>query len=163
MTAKDIAEITRDGVECDLKFAGVFNFANKLREDTPEVIKQLKDAEIQSIMLTGDNLHTGIYIARASGLMDAEKSVLLGVLNKEGIVVWKDENETDMEEPKFQDSSNTMGVELAMSGEAWQVLLSTEKKFAVSLAPFIRVFGRCSPLDKVSVVDAFSSLGFTTM
>lgn len=95
-------------------------------------------------MLTGDNLFTGIHIVRTSGIMHSNKGVLLGVLNQKG-------NVTDM------------AVELAMSGEAWQVLLCTEKKYA--LAPFIRVFGRCSPLDKVSVVDAWIRfhLGFTTM
>ena len=163
MSAKEIAAMSRDEVESNLTFAGVLNFANQLREDSPDVIKQLNEAGIQSIMLTGDNLHTGIQIARTSGLMDKTKAVLLGVLDEEGNVIWKDEADAEMEWPEVDETVTDMSVELAMSGQAWQTLLSTEKEYAVALAPFIRVFGRCSPLDKVSVVDTFSALGFTTM
>ncbi|CAB9523325.1 Probable cation-transporting ATPase 13A4 [Seminavis robusta] len=159
----EIASLSRDEVERDLEFAGVLNFANQLREDTPEVIKQLQEADVQSIMLTGDNLHTGIHIARKSGIMDKDKSVLLGVLNKEEDVVWMDEDDTEMDRPSIKDSAKELTVELSMSGEAWQVLLDTDKVYATEVAPFIRVFGRCSPLDKVSVVDTFTSLSFTTM
>ncbi|CAB9505716.1 Probable cation-transporting ATPase 13A4 [Seminavis robusta] len=159
----EIASLSRDQVERDLEFAGVLNFANQLREDTPEVIKQLQEADVQSIMLTGDNLHTGIHIARKSGIMDKDKMVLLGVLNKVGDVVWMAEDDTEMEKPSIKDSAKELTVELSMSGEAWQVLLNTDKVYAIEVAPFIRVFGRCSPLDKVSVVDTFTSLSFTTM
>lgn len=163
ITPRNVGSLSRDKAEQDLTFEGVLNFANQLREDTPKVIKQLNDANIQSIMLTGDNLYTGIHIARQSGILEPERKVLLGVLNKSGGVVWRDENETEMEDPSVDKSARDRAIELSMSGEAWQVLLSTDKKYATSLAPFIRVFGRCSPRDKVSVVDTFTALGFTTM
>lgn len=163
LSPKEVAEMTRDQVEKDLQFAGVLNFANQLREDTPEVIKQLNEADIQSIMLTGDNLHTGINIARKSGIMEPKKSVIIGVLDSSDQVVWKNESDDSTNQPNADAKARERSVELAMSGEAWQVLLRTQKDYAIALAPFIRVFGRCSPLDKVSVVDTFTSLGFTTM
>jgi magnesium-transporting ATPase (P-type) len=165
----DVSSLTRDQVEDGLNFAGVLNFANQMREDTPDVIQQLSHANVQSIMLTGDNLFTGIYIARKAGIIMAStttttQDVLLGVLSKENIIVWKDENDVEREEPAIAKlNAPDRTTELAMSGEAWQVLLATNKEYAISLAPFVRVFGRCSPLDKVSVVDTFTHLGFTTM
>jgi magnesium-transporting ATPase (P-type) len=160
---EDVSEMTRDQVEGGLTFAGVLNFANKMREDTPEVVKQLAAANVQSIMLTGDNLYTGIHIARKSGIIASQKEVLLGILDKDGKINWKDENDVKQEQPVVHKSDSELTVELAMSGEAWQVLLATNKESAITLAPFVRVFGRCSPLDKVSVVDTFTSLGFTTL
>jgi magnesium-transporting ATPase (P-type) len=160
---QDVSAMTRDQVEGGLTFAGVLNFANKMREVTPEVIKQLAQANVQSIMLTGDNLFTGIHIARKSSIIASKKEVLLGILDKDGSIIWKDENDGEREQPVVRKSDLELAVELAMSGEAWQVLLTTNKESAISLAPYVRVFGRCSPLDKVSVVDTFSSLGFTTM
>lgn len=164
ITANKVASLSRDEVETELQFAGVLNFANKMRDDTPEVIKQLNEADVQSIMITGDNLFTGIHIARESGIMHEDKGAVLGVLDKSGKVVWRDENDAEMESPAaVVESDSERTIQLTMSGGAWQVLLSTNREYATALAPFIRVFGRCSPIDKVSVVDTFSALGFTTM
>jgi predicted P-type ATPase len=166
LSAQQVSTMTRDDVEVDLKFAGVLNFANQMREDTPEVIKQLTDADVQSIMLTGDNLYTGIHVARKTGIIASGMGVILGVLSKDGNVIWRGEDDVQREEPRVGEtgeSSELTGVELAMSGEAWQTLLSQNKGYAVSLAPLIRVFGRCSPHDKVSVVDTFTDLGYTTL
>jgi predicted P-type ATPase len=164
LTLQQVGALTRDEAESDLSFAGVLNFANQMREDTPEVIKQLSEADVQSIMLTGDNLFTGIHIARKSRIMMNEKAVLFGTLNEGGTVLWKDEDDIEREEPTIVGKSATeLTVELAMAGDAWQMLLSQNRSYALSLAPFIRVFGRCSPQNKVSVVDTFTDLGFTTM
>jgi magnesium-transporting ATPase (P-type) len=159
----EIASLTRDQVEHGLQFIGVLNFQNVMREDTPEVMKQLREANVQSIMLTGDNLYTGIHIARKSGLLLPDKQVLLGVLDKAGNVTWQnEEDEVEVERPDVNVDDLELSVELCMSGDAWRVLLTTDKEYATTLAPFCRVFGRCSPLDKVSVVDTFTSLNCTT-
>jgi magnesium-transporting ATPase (P-type) len=164
LSLQQVGTLTRDEAECDLVFAGVLNFANQMREDTPEVIKQLSEADVQSIMLTGDNLFTGVHIARQASIIMNQKAVLFGTLDEGGRVIWKDEDDIEREEPTIVGKSTTeLTVELAMAGEAWQMLLSQNRPYAISLAPFIRVFGRCSPQDKVSVVDTFTDLGLTTM
>ena len=66
----------------------MLNFANLMRADTPEVIKQLFEADVQSIMLTGDNLFTGIHIAREACIIGTEKLVLFGVLDQTGRLIW---------------------------------------------------------------------------
>jgi magnesium-transporting ATPase (P-type) len=55
------------------------------------------------------------------------------------------------------------GVELAMTGEAWGILRATDPKYATTIAKHIRVFGRCNPADKVSVIANFVKSGFTTL
>ena len=47
-----------------------------------------------------------------------------------------------------------------MTGEAWCHLLRRSRVYAFALAPHVHVVGRCSPHDKVSVVDTFVSLGY---
>ena len=160
-----ISAMTRDDVESNLTFEGVLNFANQMREDTPDVIEQLSEADVQSIMLTGDNLYTGIHIARECGILeDEKKEVILGVIDsKDGNLIWINENDVEQEQPKVNKDKSYPSVHLAMMGEAWQALLSQDKEYAITIAPFVKVFGRCSPLDKVSVVDTYTSLGFTTM
>ena len=49
-----VSRISRMDVENELAFIGVLNFSNQLREETPDVIRQLNEADVQPIMLTGE-------------------------------------------------------------------------------------------------------------
>lgn len=54
----------------NLELAGLIVFENKLKENTVETIKNLKDGEIQVCMITGDHILTAIQIARECGIVD---------------------------------------------------------------------------------------------
>ncbi|KAI1331917.1 hypothetical protein F5Y16DRAFT_421244 [Xylariaceae sp. FL0255] len=63
-------KITREEVEKDLEFIGFIIFENKLKPTTAGVLKELTQANIGSIMVTGDNILTAISVARNCGLVD---------------------------------------------------------------------------------------------
>jgi P-type E1-E2 ATPase len=51
----------------DTKLIGIAAFENKLKDDAVDTIKRLKEANIQTKMITGDNIFIGIETAiRAS-------------------------------------------------------------------------------------------------
>jgi magnesium-transporting ATPase (P-type) len=52
---------------------------------------------------------------------------------------------------------------LAMTGEAWRRLLEHSPTQAMELGKKTLVFGRCTPLDKVSIVSTFVKYGDVTM
>lgn len=54
-------------------------------------------------------------------------------------------------------------VDLAISGEVWTALLARSEVEAMQLANFIKVYGRCSPNDKVSIVATFVKRGYITL
>ena len=54
----------------NVELAGLIVFENKLKENTVETIKNLKDGEIQVCMITGDHILTAIQIARECGIVD---------------------------------------------------------------------------------------------
>lgn len=116
-------------------------------------------------MVTGDSIWTGIHIARECGLIEKSKKVAIGQLDQDGDIGWYDEHGQERREPCIEEGKGEIsdGSDLVMSGEAWQELLAIAPNDAIKLVPFIRVFGRCSPHDKVSVVDTFSDLGFKTL
>lgn len=62
--------MTRTEVERDLDFIGFIIFENKLKPSTAEVLKELKDSNIATVMVTGDNILTAISVARECGLLD---------------------------------------------------------------------------------------------
>lgn len=157
----DFSSLTREQAESELAFAGVLNFANKLRSSSAGVIQKLNDANIQSVMLTGDSLYTGIHVARESGLIEQHQSVIVASI-KGGKIVWSTEDAMKIDKPKVDRLCRRQNA-VAMSGETWQKILASEPEYSVKIAPLIRVYGRCSPHDKVSVVDTFVGLGFKTM
>jgi magnesium-transporting ATPase (P-type) len=42
---------------------------NTIRDETADVIQELEGGEIRTIMITGDNVYTGITIAKESGMI----------------------------------------------------------------------------------------------
>jgi Cu+-exporting ATPase len=63
-------------VAIDGKAAGVIAIADPIKASTPEALRDLKEAGIQVIMLTGDNRVTAEAVARRLGLTEIEAEVL---------------------------------------------------------------------------------------
>ena len=59
----------RSALEKNLKFWGFLIFANKLKEKTKGSIKELQNADIDTIMATGDNILTAISVAQKWHIM----------------------------------------------------------------------------------------------
>jgi len=162
ISSESLESLSRDEVESDLEFVGVIDFKNVMREDTPSVIQELIKGDVQSIMVTGDSVLTGIRVAKESGIMSLNKPVVIAGMSKSGEVSWSDYDGNLVEMPSMEDML-TGSVELAISGRAWEALLEEDPKAAGSLAHFVRVFGRLTPHDKVSVIETFVDLGFVTL
>jgi magnesium-transporting ATPase (P-type) len=155
--------LTRDEVESDLNFIGLLNFQNVMREDTPEVIRQLAEGEIQSIMVTGDSVQTAIQIAQESGIMMPGKSVVIGAVDSDGRVVWLDAASGATANVPSTAQLTNGSTQVALSGAAYEALSTQHAAEAARILPHARVFGRCNPREKVFVVDSFVSLGFITL
>jgi cation-transporting ATPase 13A3/4/5 len=161
----DLSTLKREQVESKLNFIGVINFKNVLREETPNVIQQLEAGEVRCVMITGDNVLTGIRIAKESGMISAEKKVLAcTVVDDSEAWLWVDEDEKETVLPSFDELRDPSSpYELAVSGEVWESMKTLEPQTASQLVEIIRIFGRCTPAHKVSVVATSVSLGYITL
>lgn len=117
------------------------------------MIKELEEGNVQVTMVTGDNVYTGICIAKEAGIIKADKTVLLAKMMGDNRIAWvnadSDESENDPSEDLLQDSNSN--IVLAVTGKAWKEFLESDPKYAANIAKHIKVFGRCNPSDKVSV------------
>lgn len=68
-------KIDRSSVEKDLTFLGFIIFENKLKPASSSIIASLNQAEIPSLMCTGDNLFTAISVGRACGMIKQDSLV----------------------------------------------------------------------------------------
>jgi len=164
LITKDANSLTREEVESNLSFSGSVDFKNTLRDETSNVIKELKDGAVTPIMVTGDNALTGIHIAKECGMIDGGKGkqvILAQEVHADGKIVWVDEHE----EPIEIDVSLTIDStkhDLAMLGSAWKSLYKNHRAKALQLVDRVTVFGRCTPQDKVTVVTALNEKGYIT-
>jgi cation-transporting ATPase 13A3/4/5 len=154
----DVSVLTRDDLESSLIFCGFVHFQNKMQSDTPKVMKELQGGDVSVTMITGDNVLTGICIAREAGMIDARSPVLLGRKKGEEVEWVNVDNDQVTNEPYAG-----IDIDLALTGEAWTTLLTNDPKYAKGIFTHVRVFGRCNPSDKVSVVTTAVELGFKTL
>ena len=157
-----IGNVSRDSVEESLTFIGFINFKNQLREETIDVLGQLEAGDVDSAMITGDHTLTGINIAREAGLIRQDQEVIFGKsVDSSGVIVWVNEDGAVTSLPPTSKMTGR-NIALAVTGDVWSTLVSHSEQEALALAQYIRVFGRCTPIDKVSVVELFVKNGTTS-
>ena len=82
-------QISREFVESNMIFLGLLIVHNKLKEVTPDTIKQLDNADIRMVMATGDNILTAISVSKECKLV--APNTIIYTCNIE-----KDENEKEV-------------------------------------------------------------------
>ncbi|EJW05308.1 HAD ATPase, P-type, family IC [Edhazardia aedis USNM 41457] len=88
--------ITREFAESDLEFLGFIVYECKIKKDTVETIKELKDSGHGVVMITGDNLLTAMAVAKKVGIIDNgsidDQDDIVDDDNKENFDYKKDNN-----------------------------------------------------------------------
>ncbi|KAL5492024.1 hypothetical protein EMCRGX_G017412 [Ephydatia muelleri] len=77
ITKHELSKIERDMVECDLEFSGLIIMKNSLKPETTPVISVLKNANIRTVMVTGDNLLTAVSVARECGMIEPDHQAIM--------------------------------------------------------------------------------------
>ncbi|XP_037075193.1 probable cation-transporting ATPase 13A3 isoform X2 [Pollicipes pollicipes] len=68
--------IAREEVERELTFLGLMVFENRLKAESRPVLRDLAEANIKTIMVTGDNMLTALSVAHDCGLLPAGAPVV---------------------------------------------------------------------------------------
>uniref|UniRef100_G3TGK7 Cation-transporting ATPase n=1 Tax=Loxodonta africana TaxID=9785 RepID=G3TGK7_LOXAF len=172
----EVANLARDEVESELTFLGLLIMENRLKKETKPVLKELSEARIRTVMITGDNLQTAITVARNSGMVPRGSQVILVEANEPkefapASVTWQlVENQEDggvrtetyinVGNSSVPDVEGGSSYHFAMSGKSYQVIF----QHFYSLLPKILVngtiFARMSPGQKSSLVEEFQKLNY---
>ena len=75
-------------MESDLHFLGLLVMENRLKPVTKDIIQNLNECKIRTIMATGDNTLTAISVARQCNFLGADQDVYFGDV-KDDQIVWK--------------------------------------------------------------------------
>lgn len=161
--AEKYSTTPRDQIETNLVLTGLFMLRNELKSDSSQAITLLKDGGCKTVMLTGDNILTAIFIAKKVGMISPDTHVLrsksIGLDNSIGSISWVDENMQPLSnslESYMQKNSNVV---LAILGEVWQQLSREDQ---LMLLPKTNIWARANPTNKLDVVNMYVSCGFVT-
>ncbi|KAJ1086895.1 hypothetical protein NDU88_000093 [Pleurodeles waltl] len=175
-THDDFDSMTRENVESDLQFLGLLILENRLKPETSGILKELKVANIHTVMITGDNIQTATTVARKCGMIPKNSQVILvEACAPEGStpasVSWQpieypaevDNDDTDGNQIKVDDSYVVSGEKeyhFAMSGKTYTNL----EKYFYSLLPKLlmngTVYARMSPGQKSTIIEEYRKLDY---
>ncbi|XP_045143495.1 probable cation-transporting ATPase 13A5 [Echinops telfairi] len=172
----EVVNVTREEVESELTFLGLLIMENRLKKETKPVLKELSEAHIRTVMITGDNLQTAITVAKNSGMIPRGSQVILvEATEPEGSlpasVSWqlvenqekgpgKKESYVNIGNSSAPDGEGGSGYHFAMSGKSYQVLF---QHFCTLLPKILvngTIFARMSPGQKSSLVEEFQKLNY---
>jgi len=98
-----------------------------------------------------------VKVALASGIIELDRAVVIGdSIRDDGQIEWLNYIDDSPAVPS-EDTS------IALTGQVWDYLLDHDPKSALDYAKRTKVFGRCRPDDKVSIVSTFVEMGDITL
>ena len=71
-----IKRMNTSEVEKDLEFLGLIVLENRIKKETKPVIKQLQNAKLRTIMVTGDHIQTAVSVAKECKMIPSKSQVI---------------------------------------------------------------------------------------
>lgn len=180
-----LQKIDRDKIENELTFLGLIIMENRLKPETRSVINRLGAANVRTIMCTGDNILTGLSVARDCDMISEEDRVIVVEANegedpkftyadmlnqKEKVreIDYDNKSRTFIERttgchlagPNASGPKTDRHFHFAVSGKSFGVIRNEHKDLFEKLAVRGTVFGRMSPDQKQQLIELLQELGY---
>ncbi|XP_044148501.1 probable cation-transporting ATPase 13A5 [Bufo gargarizans] len=162
--------IEREVVECDLTFLGLLLLENQLKPETTSVLDELREANIRSVMVTGDNLQTAVTVGKKSGMIPSNSNIImLEACDPEkdlpASVTWKCLTEIQANGNHNDKSQINVGERLehfhfAMNGKSYQVLTQHFSNLLPKILLNGTIFARMTPKQKSSLIEELQKLDY---
>jgi predicted P-type ATPase len=172
--------VSRESVECDLQFLGLLVMQNKLKPETAPVIQELEDANIRTVMATGDNILTAVCVARQCGMVDEKDIVQVKAQldsSNQPIVTYHLLSGGGYGQIEYSlgatiESVKSNGDEhinidnsicLAIDGNSFNIVVNHHQDLIPKLLVYGKVFARVSPSQKQLLVEELQGIGYSTV
>ncbi|XP_042526258.1 probable cation-transporting ATPase 13A5 [Dipodomys spectabilis] len=173
----EVENLEREKVESELTFLGLLIMENRLKKETKPVLKELSEAHIRTIMVTGDNLQTAITVAKNSEMIPPGSQVIIVEANEPeelvpAAVSWqlvenqetgpgkKNETYIPLGNSSIPEGERGSYYHFAMSGKTYQVLFQHFYSLLLKILVNGTIFARMSPGQKSSLVEEFQKLNY---
>lgn len=171
-----ISGLSRDAVERNLEFLGLVILENRLKAPTIPVIKELREANMHILMITGDNIQTAVSVAKECGILAPHEAVI-------DVTVVMPENKaqpeiffnvqdlsprlslqrTEDRTPKLEDIEQgvcSINYRFALTGQSWQLLREYYPEIVSKICVRGAIFARMTSDQKQQLVLELMQLGY---
>ncbi|XP_049631879.1 probable cation-transporting ATPase 13A5 [Suncus etruscus] len=172
----EVENLVREKVESELTFLGLLIMENRLKKETTQVLRELQEACIRTVMITGDNIQTAITVAKNSGMIPQGSQVILVEANEPekflpASVTWKlvenpengpgqNENYINIRNSSVSSGKRMNSYHFAMSGKSYQVIVQHFSNLLPKILVNGTIFARMSPGQKSSLIEEFQKLNY---
>ncbi|CAG5864327.1 unnamed protein product [Menidia menidia] len=176
LTWHKVQNVNRDQIETNMEFLGLIIMQNKLKAETPGVLQDLRQANIRTVMVTGDNMLTAISVARDCGMIPPEDTVIIADAlpphdGHAAKITWRYadkpskttrleqeinislEDVCHIDEPKTQELYH-----FAMNGKSFAVIAEHFPDMLQKLVLHGTVFARMAPDQKTQLIEALQGV-----
>ncbi|XP_023025264.2 polyamine-transporting ATPase 13A3 isoform X1 [Leptinotarsa decemlineata] len=168
---QDVMKLGREAVESELEFIGLIVLENKLKPQTTEVIKTLKDARLKVVMITGDNIRTGIHIAKECGMVEPDQDIieiLTQKLPETSIpsIIYRTVSPASQQVKYNGDSTDIEKYQkrrycFAVTGKVWADVVENYPDLISKIVTKGTIFARMSGMQKQQLVEELKKLGYS--
>ncbi|XP_028284295.1 probable cation-transporting ATPase 13A3 isoform X2 [Parambassis ranga] len=163
-----VQSLSRDLIETNMEFLGLIIMQNKIKQETAGVLRELREANIRTLMVTGDNMLTAISVARDCGMVRPYEKVIIADAVpprdfQPASITW-----TYTENPAQTVNNQTVEINLdegmyhfAVSGRAFAVITEHFPQLVQKLVLRATVFARMAPDQKTQLVEVLQSIDYT--
>ncbi|XP_077463151.1 polyamine-transporting ATPase 13A3 isoform X1 [Stigmatopora argus] len=177
LTWHKVQNVSRDNIEINMELLGLIIMQNKLKKETPAVLQDLHEANIRTVMVTGDNMLTAISVARDCGMILPQDTVIISDAfpphdGQTARITWRCADKQNVvsdledvnislanicheEKPKEQERYH-----FAMNGKSFAVILEHFPDMLPKLVLHGTVFARMAPDQKTQLIEALQDVDY---
>ncbi|XP_024124360.1 probable cation-transporting ATPase 13A3 isoform X2 [Oryzias melastigma] len=163
-----VQSLSRDLIETNMDFLGLIIMQNKIKPETAGVLHDLQRANIRTLMVTGDNMLTGISVARDCGMVHGHERIIIVDAappkdSQPASIRWNYTDNPPQEDRENQTAEIAMEeapYHFALSGRAFAVIMEFFPQLMHKLALKTTVFARMAPEQKTQLVEVLQSMDY---
>ncbi|XP_021372872.1 probable cation-transporting ATPase 13A3 isoform X2 [Mizuhopecten yessoensis] len=170
-----IHRLQREQVEKNLTFLGLLVMENRLKPESTPVIQELIEANIRTVMVTGDNMLTALSVARECKMVGSHEKVILVQAyppqeKADACLEFVNADNTNIKVKEVVKSVSGSETKISMpglqyyhfavEGKSWGVIRQYFPDVFPKLVVRGTVFARMSPEQKAQLVEALQELGY---
>ncbi|GMM44557.1 putative acid anhydride hydrolase [Pichia kluyveri] len=186
-----VGDLKRDDIEKDLEFIGFIVFENKLKDSTTDTIEQLTNADLRTVMCTGDNILTAVSVGRECKIIKPNSKVFIPTFDYESFpdnyldadgneiegrfsnthippIIWSEVDNPDLQLDRVTLSPLDINQDdnycLAITGDVFKFILTElvdMEYFIEMILMKCSIFARMSPDEKHELVNQLQKIDYT--
>ncbi|KAM9317144.1 putative cation-transporting ATPase 13A4 [Gastrophryne carolinensis] len=172
-------DIEREVLESDLIFLGLLILENRLKPETSSVLRELNEANIRTVMVTGDNLQTAVTVGKNSGMIPENSHIILLEAREPektipASLIWKSmddkiiggnlskaiESHVNIDGGWITNPTTLGNFHFALTGKSYQIISQYFHNLLQNILLNGTIFARMTPKQKSSLVEEFQTLDY---